>query len=68
MFLSANNFFWQVERRSNAITKTELWRNSGGPESSLIGVQYIANGRRAPAVDPAHVACGIVDLRRNRTP
>jgi hypothetical protein len=45
MFLSANGFFWQVERRGNSITKTKLWRDLGRPESSLIGVQYIANGK-----------------------
>ena len=45
MFLSANNFFWRVVRHDNAITKTRLWRDLGRPESALIGVQYIANGK-----------------------
>ncbi|HUG65665.1 MAG TPA: N,N-dimethylformamidase beta subunit family domain-containing protein [Gaiellaceae bacterium] len=45
MFLSANNFFWRVERRGASITKTRLWRDVGRPEASLIGVQYLANGK-----------------------
>jgi hypothetical protein len=45
VFLSANNFFWQVVRRSNTITKTRLWRDLGRPEATLIGVQYLANGK-----------------------
>ena len=58
LFLSANNFFWQVVRRGNTITKTALWRDLGRPEAALVGVQYLANGkaprrpwivRRAPA-------------------
>ena len=57
LFLSANNFFWQVVERGNTITKTALWRDLGRPEAALVGVQYLANGkahspwivRRAPA-------------------
>jgi hypothetical protein len=45
LFLSANNFFWQVERARGSITKTRLWRDLGRPEASLIGVQYLANGK-----------------------
>jgi hypothetical protein len=45
LFLSANNFFWQVERHRDVITKTRLWRDLGRPEASLIGVQYRANGK-----------------------
>jgi hypothetical protein len=45
MFLSANNFFWQVVRKANTITKTRLWRDLGRPEAALIGVQYLANGK-----------------------
>jgi hypothetical protein len=44
-FLSANNFFWQVARRRGSITKTSLWRDLERPEASLIGVQYLANGK-----------------------
>jgi hypothetical protein len=45
LFLSANNFFWRVEKRGDVITKTRLWRDLGRPEASLIGVQYRANGK-----------------------
>ena len=45
MFLSANNFFWQVVRRGQLVTKTKLWRDLGRPEAALIGVQYRANGK-----------------------
>ena len=44
-FLSANNYFWQVARRGAWVTKTRLWRDLGRPEASLIGVQYLANGK-----------------------
>ncbi|MDQ4030323.1 MAG: hypothetical protein M3168_04710, partial [Actinomycetota bacterium] len=43
LFLSANNFFWKVERRGREIRRVGLWRNLGRPESRLIGVQYVAN-------------------------
>ena len=43
MFLSANNFFWQVRRRGETLTRTRKWRDLGRPESALIGVQYRAN-------------------------
>jgi hypothetical protein len=58
MFLSANNFYWQVVKRGNVITRTNPWRELGRPEARLIGVQYLVNGkaprqpwivRRAPA-------------------
>ena len=58
MFLSANNFFWEVVIRGMFMTKTKLWRDLDRPEAALIGVQYLANGkaprrpwivRRAPA-------------------
>ena len=45
VFLSANNFFWQVVRRGQLVTKTKLWRDVGRPEASVIGVQYLANGK-----------------------
>jgi hypothetical protein len=45
MFLSANNFFWRVEKRGDRMTKTRLWRDLGRPEAALIGVQYLANGK-----------------------
>jgi len=51
MFLSANNFFWRVDRRSDTIVKTKQWRDLGRPEAALVGVQYRGNDpgkRRAP--------------------
>ena len=51
MFLSANNFFWRVERNGDTIRRTRQWRNIGKPESALIGVQYRGNdegARQAP--------------------
>jgi hypothetical protein len=49
MFLSANNFFWQVTRHGRTIVKTQQWRELGRPEAALLGVQYRGNdsgGRR----------------------
>jgi hypothetical protein len=43
MFLSANNFFWQVVRHGRTITRTKQWRDLGRPEAALIGVQYRGN-------------------------
>jgi N,N-dimethylformamidase beta subunit-like, C-terminal len=40
IFLSANNFFWRVNRAGALLTKTSLWRNLGRPEAALVGVQY----------------------------
>jgi N,N-dimethylformamidase beta subunit-like, C-terminal len=45
MFLSANNFYWQVVKRNGVMTRTTPWRDLGRPEAALIGVQYVANGR-----------------------
>lgn len=47
MFLSANNYFWEVVRSRRAITKTEKRRRLGRPEAALIGVQYVAGGKAA---------------------
>lgn len=44
-FLSANNFFWRVDRRGGYSTKVRLWRKLGRPEAGLLGVQYLANGK-----------------------
>jgi hypothetical protein len=46
-FLSANNFFWQVVKHGNRITRTEQWRELGRPEAGLIGAQYRANNLRS---------------------
>jgi hypothetical protein len=45
MFLSANNFFWRVERDDDVIVKSSRWRNLGRPEAALVGVQYVAHQR-----------------------
>jgi hypothetical protein len=42
-FLSANNFFWQIQLQDRTLRRTRLWRDIGRPESSLLGVQYRAN-------------------------
>jgi hypothetical protein len=43
IFLSANNFFWEVRLEGRVLRRTRLWRNAGRPESALLGVQYRAN-------------------------
>jgi hypothetical protein len=43
MFLSANNFFWKVEKRGQVLRKIAQWRDAGRPEAALMGVQYRAN-------------------------
>jgi hypothetical protein len=43
IFLSANNFFWCVEKEGDVMRREKLWRTLGRPESALLGVQYRAN-------------------------
>jgi N,N-dimethylformamidase len=43
MFLSANNFFWKVDKKEQTLQKIAKWRDVGRPEARLIGVQYRAN-------------------------
>ena len=43
MFLSANNFFWKVEKQGQVLRKIGQWRDAGRPEAALIGTQYRAN-------------------------
>ncbi len=43
IFLSANNFFWKVERGGNAIRRIAQWRALGRPEARVLGAQYRAN-------------------------
>ena len=45
IFLSANNFYWRVERRGRLLRRTAKWRQLGRPEAGLIGVQYRASDR-----------------------
>jgi hypothetical protein len=42
MFLSANNFFWQVRRDGRLLTKVAQWRHLGRPEAALVGAQFAA--------------------------
>jgi hypothetical protein len=41
MFLSANNFFYRVERRGDTLYRTGRWRDLGRPEARLVGIQYL---------------------------
>ena len=43
IFLSANNFFWKVEKNGQSLRRVKLWRELSRPESALLGVQYRAN-------------------------
>ncbi len=43
IFLSANNFFWKVEKNGQWMRRVKLWRDLGRPEAALLGVQYRAN-------------------------
>lgn len=45
LFLSANNFFWRVERRGAVLERIGRWRRLGRPEAALVGVQYVAHQR-----------------------
>jgi hypothetical protein len=43
IFLSANNFFWKVDKKGQVLHKVGRWRDAGRPEAALIGVEYRAN-------------------------
>ena len=45
MFLSANNFFWQVVKHGTTMARTYQWRELRRPEAALIGIQYTCNKR-----------------------
>jgi hypothetical protein len=47
LFLSANNFFWRVEREGVTIRKVALWRDLRRPEAALVGVQYLGSNHGA---------------------
>jgi len=38
MFLSANNFFWKVQREGHHLRRIAMWRRIGRPEAALVGV------------------------------
>jgi hypothetical protein len=54
MFLSANNFFYEIQRHGRLMTRIARWRDIGRPEASLIGVEYFdwdhGGGGRGPWV------------------
>jgi hypothetical protein len=41
MLLSANDFFYRVDRSGSRITRAGRWRDLGRPESAWIGSQYL---------------------------
>jgi hypothetical protein len=41
MFLSANNFFYKVEKQGDVMNGRWRWRDLGRPEARLIGSQYL---------------------------
>jgi hypothetical protein len=43
IFLSANNFYWQVTQDGTTLRRTTPWRTLGRQEGTLLGVQYFAN-------------------------
>jgi hypothetical protein len=43
MFLSADNFFWRVQKTGQILRRTAQFRQLGKPEARLLGVQYRAN-------------------------
>jgi hypothetical protein len=43
IFLSANNFFWRVDKRGQEMRRIAKWRALSRPEARLLGVQYRAN-------------------------
>jgi hypothetical protein len=40
-FLSANDFFYKVQKRGNTMTGRWRWRDLGRPEAALVGEQYV---------------------------
>jgi hypothetical protein len=51
IFLSADNFFWRVDKVGDTMRKVKPFREEGRPEARIAGVQYRANddGRRQGA-------------------
>ena len=68
IFLSANNFFWRVDKQGTRMTRVRLWRTEGRPEARLIGAQYRANddGTRQGAVHRRRGRGGAVAVRQDR--
>ena len=40
-FLSANDFFYKVEKSGNTMVGRSRWRDAGRPEAALVGEQYV---------------------------
>src|SRR4029079_5418410 len=40
ILLSANNFFWKVEREGQSIRRIAQWRTLGRPEGRIVRVQH----------------------------
>ena len=45
IFLSANNFYWHLDRHGRFIRRTARFRQLHKPEAELIGTAYVANDR-----------------------
>jgi hypothetical protein len=43
IYLSANNFFWKIEKHGQVMHRIAQWRLLGRPEAALIGTQYFHN-------------------------
>jgi hypothetical protein len=43
IFLSADAFYWKIDRTPDAIHRTKAWRELGRPEAALLGAQYRGN-------------------------
>ena len=68
MFLSANNFFWKVDREGHHLRRIALWRKIGRPEAALVGVERTASdtgGNEKPYVVQGATQRS-VGLRRHR--
>jgi len=59
MFLSANDFFWQILWTGDVITRRYRWRHLHQPESALIGDQFFRNDGGADKAP-----WRVVDVRR----
>ena len=46
-FLAANDMFWHVRVDGALMTKVGLWRDSGRPESALVGARYVGSNHGA---------------------
>ncbi|HEY1565064.1 MAG TPA: N,N-dimethylformamidase beta subunit family domain-containing protein [Gaiellaceae bacterium] len=54
-FLSANNFFYEVEVHGDTMVGRTRWRDIGRPEAALIGAQYVGWDEDRYTNHPYHV-------------